>query len=86
MHADISKHEHEGEPDNVEIAAHYVSAPTSRPDYGAALGDPDMREGRVTLSAAERDHARASGISDELYAANKLKMMRAKKSGLIKDG
>jgi hypothetical protein len=39
----------------------------------------------VTISAAERDHARASNIDEETYARNKLKAQKMKRAGVIKD-
>jgi hypothetical protein len=63
--------------------AHTVAAP---PSHGYVPGfEPEDSPNTIRLSAAEREHAKASGVSEEVYAKNKLKMMRAKKSGLIKD-
>jgi hypothetical protein len=66
-----------------EQPAHTVAAPPSR---GYVPGfEPEDSANTIRLSPAEREHARASNISEELYAKNKLKMQKAKKAGLIKD-
>jgi len=82
-HIDIEQH---AEPESEEIPAHHYFAPVGG-DHAAlarTLGDePSL--GSVTLTRAEREHAEASGVSDVEYAEQKLKMMKAKKAGLIKD-
>jgi hypothetical protein len=71
------------EPVPTDQPAHMVAAP---PSHGFVAGfEPQDSPNTIRLSAAEREHAKASGVSEEIYAKNKLKMMRAKKSGLIKD-
>jgi hypothetical protein len=71
------------EPVPSDQPAHTVAAP---PSHGYVPGfEPEDSPNTIRLSAAEREHAKASGVSEEVYAKNKLKMMRAKKSGLIKD-
>jgi hypothetical protein len=37
------------------------------------------------LAETEREHAEASNVSVEEYAKQKLKMMKAKRAGIIKD-
>jgi hypothetical protein len=85
-HVDAEKVESPaGEPESEQMAVHHVSAPVSR---GAEHYSADYEPGsdsRVTLSTAEREHARASGVSDEVYAREKMRMMKMKKSKLIKD-
>ena len=82
-HVDISQTESpEAEPEEMRMAAH-VSPPVSRGDY--ALGEPEPTLGRITLSPAEREMAKASGVSDEVYAAGKLKLAKLKKSKVIQD-
>jgi hypothetical protein len=66
-----------------EQPAHMVAAPVSR---GYVPGfEPEDSANTIRLSPAEREHAKASGVSEELYAKNKLKMQKAKRAGLIKD-
>jgi hypothetical protein len=85
-HVDLEKVETPGhEPESAHMDAHFVSAPVSR---GAKhySGDYEPGDGsRVTLSTAEREHARASGVSDEVYAREKMRMMKLKKAKLIRD-
>jgi hypothetical protein len=84
-HIDMAKHETEGEPGEEHMAA-LVSAPVGRPDYGAALGDPDLREGQVRLTAAEREIANLPGGPGETeYAKQKLRLMKQKKAGFHRD-
>ena len=86
QHINVEKTESpEGEPEEEHMAMHHVSAPVSR---GAEhfSGEYEPGEGsRVTLSKAEREHAEAAGVSVEEYGRQKLKMLRMKKSKLIKD-
>jgi hypothetical protein len=64
------------------MAAH-VAAPPSR---GYVPGfEPEESPNTVRLSPAEREHARASGVSEMEYAKQKLRMNKAKRDGLIKD-
>jgi hypothetical protein len=66
-----------------EQPAHTVAAPPSR---GYVPGfEPEDSPNTIRLSPAEREHAKASGVSEEVYGRNKLKMQKAKKAGLIKD-
>ena len=51
---------------------------------GMAYGEPELH-GRITLSPAEREAAKASGVDEATYAREKLKMLKVKKSGVIKD-
>jgi hypothetical protein len=85
-HVDISKTESAdtGEPEAESVAAHFVSAPVARGDHGTAI-EPELSPSQIRLSKAEREHAAASGVSDEVYAANKLKMMRLKAAKVIRD-
>jgi hypothetical protein len=57
-----------------------VSAPVSR-SAPSINGGPVARRGTVTLSAAERETAEYSGISETEYARNKLKLEAAKRAG-----
>ncbi len=84
-HVDIATEDHGGQPE--DHMAHMVSAPVSRgtDHFAGALGDADLSANRITLSAGERESARAAGISDQVYAANKLKMLKMKKAGLLKE-
>jgi hypothetical protein len=56
-----------------------VSAPVSRdiPSLGTGRGGPTS----VTLSPAEREIARLSGISERQYGLNKLRLLQAKAEG-----
>jgi hypothetical protein len=85
-HIDLEKVEGpEGEPESTHMDAHFVSAPVSRASE-AYSADYEPGEGsRVTLSKAEREHAEAAGVSVEEYGRQKLKMLRLKKSKVIKD-
>jgi hypothetical protein len=60
-----------------------VSAPVSRsiPSYQSAATVPS----KVDLSLEEREMARLSGISDVEYAANKIRLLRAKAAGMYPD-
>jgi hypothetical protein len=70
-------------PAEPEPAAHTVAAP---PSHGHVAGfEPDESPNTIRLSAAEREHAKASGVSETEYAKQKLRMQKAKKAGLIKD-
>lgn len=60
-----------------------VGAPPSRDTPSAGTGRPTST--RVTLSADERESARASGITDIEYAKQKLALIEAKKSGRYGD-
>jgi multidrug efflux pump subunit AcrA (membrane-fusion protein) len=64
--------------DNQSTRRTIVSAPPSRetPSSSGVRG-PD----RVTLSSAEKEAARISGISEKDYAANKLKLLKEKAQG-----
>jgi hypothetical protein len=61
-----------------------VSAPVSRqiPD-GSPRPEYEQDPRRVHLSVEEREIARASGITEVQYAANKIKLMQAKARGEI---
>jgi hypothetical protein len=61
-----------------------VSAPVSRqiPD-GSPRSEYEQDPRRVHLSVEEREIARASGITEVQYAANKIKLMQAKARGEI---
>jgi hypothetical protein len=59
--------------------ASYVSAPVSRGEVGSYHREPSLSS--VRLSPQEKEIARASGISETQYAANKLKMLREQASG-----
>jgi hypothetical protein len=85
-HVDVEKVENaEGEPEEAHIRAEHVAAPVSRGDYARSIEPEQSSPSQVRLSAEERDIAARSGISETQYAANKLKMLRMKKSGLVKD-
>jgi hypothetical protein len=66
-----------------EAHAMMFSAPVSRGDGHSVEPEPTMSS--IRLSKAEREHAAAAGVSDEIYAANKLKMMKLKKAKVIRD-
>ncbi len=55
------------------------SAPVSRGSVGTGYREPSPRQ--VKLTPEEQQIARASGISDVQYAANKLRMLRERASG-----
>jgi hypothetical protein len=57
-----------------------VSAPVSREIPSSTTGRPPS-ETRVTLSAAEREHAKLAGISEVEFARQKLKLQALKASG-----
>lgn len=59
-----------------------VSAPVSR---DVPSGNFDGLPSKVTLSPAEREHARLAGISELVYAQNKLRLMQLKKSGFYSE-
>jgi hypothetical protein len=61
-----------------------ASAPPSRSEYAGSMPPPEA-SGRVTLSAAEREAAALAGVSEVVYAKNKLKLLQMKKQGLIRD-
>jgi len=67
-----------------DYAPHFVSAPPSRSEYAGSMPPPEA-SGRVTLSPAEREAAALAGVSEVVYAKNKLKMLQMKKAGLIRD-
>lgn len=67
------------EDDDAEIVPEVVSAPVTREPPSAGTGRQTNQ--RVTLTAEERAHAAASGISELDYAKNKLKLMEMKKAG-----
>ena len=79
-HVDIERDEHDHEPEATRMSA-MVSAPVSRGEqsYSMVGGEPELSAGRITLSPQERDHARAAGVTDEIYAQNKLKMLKLKR-------
>jgi hypothetical protein len=82
-HIDLEKVESpEGEPETTHMSAIY-GAPVSRGDHGHAI-EPEPTMGTIKLSPQEREIARMSG-GEELYARNKLKMMKLKKASVIKD-
>jgi hypothetical protein len=66
-------------PEPATIRSALTSAPVSReiPSSDRNVSLPS----RVTLTNEERQIAQASGISDQEYAKNKLKMLRLQKSG-----
>ena len=76
-HVDQTEAPDDGETE-VSMAAHHISAPVSRgAEHYAAMSD-DYEPGsnsRVTLSKAEREHAHAAGVSDEVYAREKLRFV-----------
>ena len=72
-----SNEDDDGEDNTARAAA--VSAPPSRDVPSAGSGRPSPT--RVTLTAEERAHAAASGISEIDYARNKLKLLELKKNG-----
>jgi hypothetical protein len=86
-HVDVEHVEHDHEPPQEDhIMPEHVSAPVSRSGGERyATGDYEPTIGTVRLSKAEREHAAAAGVSDEVYAANKLKMMKLKKAKVIRD-
>jgi hypothetical protein len=78
VHVDVS------EPEEPPMS-HYA-APVSRgSEHYAMSGEHEPSAGRITLSKAEREHAAAAGVSEEIYAQNKLKMLKMKKANVIKD-
>jgi hypothetical protein len=84
---DVEHVEHDHEPPQEDhIMPEHVSAPVSRSGGERyAMGDYEPTIGTIRLSKAEREHAAAAGVSDEVYAANKLKMMKLKKAKVIRD-
>jgi hypothetical protein len=58
-----------------------VSAPVSRETMSTMGGSYNERPGRVTLSAAQKDAARFSGISEAEYAAQVLRLRAEKAEG-----
>lgn len=62
-----------------------VSAPPSRESPSMSTGRPVVSS-KVTLSAEEREVARASGLSDEQYARGKQRMLREKAAGMHDHG
>jgi len=61
--------------------APFVSAPVSRGgDHYVVGGEHEPSASSVRLSKAEREHA---AVSDEIYAREKLRMMKLKKSKII---
>jgi hypothetical protein len=84
MHVDLEKTETpEAEPEGASMV--HVSAPVSRGNETYSADYEPSEGSRVTLSKAEREHAEAAGVSVEEYGRQKLKMLRMKKSKLIKD-
>jgi hypothetical protein len=67
----------------------YTPPPVRRPTYsapvsrsgGAGLGAGPASPGRVTLSAEQREHARASGLSDLEYARQVQRLNERKRMG-----
>ena len=86
-HVDIStEHTESGEPEEPHTMPEHVSAPVSRSGGERyAMGDYEPSANSIRLSKAEREHAAAAGVSEEIYAQNKLKMMKLKKAKVIKD-
>jgi hypothetical protein len=84
-HVDIEKVENpDHEPDEFHMRAENVSAPVSRgPTSYAMSGEHEPTEGSITLTPQEREIARVSG-GEELYARNKLELLKRKKAGLVK--
>ena len=59
--------------------APFVSAPVSRGgDHYVVGGEHEPSASSVRLSKAEREHAAAAGVSDKIYAREKLRMMKPK--------
>ena len=84
-HVDIERDDHDNEPEATRMSA-MVSAPVSRGEASYAMsGELEPSVSSVKLSKAEREHAQAAGVSEEVYAQNKLKMLKLKKSNVIKD-
>ena len=85
-HVDVEKVESPEHEQEEHMAAHVgVSAPVSRASE-AYSADYEPNEGsRVVLSKSEREHAAAAGVSDEVYAREKMRMMKMKKARVIKD-
>ena len=54
-------------------------------DHYVVGGEHEPSASSVRLSKAEREHAAAAGVSDEIYARKKLRMMKLKKSKIIRD-
>jgi hypothetical protein len=78
-HIDIeTEHSDSGQPDEEHHMATYVSAPVSRGEAGHAV-EPEMTISSIRLTPQEREIARMSG-GEELYARNKLKMLKLKKA------
>jgi len=73
----------EDEPQPVVRKKPVVSAPPSRE---VPEGNTGRVPRKVTLSAAEKEAARISGVSDEEYAKNKLKLLQAKADGYYTGG
>ena len=72
------------EPDETHDMAPVVSAPVSRGgDHYVVGGEHEPSASSVRMSKAEREHAAAAGVSDEIYAREKLRMMKPKKSKII---
>ena len=72
------------EPDETHDMAPFVSAPVSRGgDHYVVGGEHEPSASSVRLSKAEREHAAAAGVSDEIYAREKLRMMKLKQSKII---
>jgi hypothetical protein len=64
-----------------------VSAPVSRTSPGGDVGETlNALRQRVTLSPAEMEAAKISGISPTEYGRQKLKMMAAKRAGHLQGG
>jgi hypothetical protein len=83
-HIDVEKVEGpDHEPDDEPMPSHYMSAPVSRGDLGGGHTYEAEPSHRVTLTAEERELCRDNKLDEAVYAANKLKLQRMKKSKLI---
>jgi hypothetical protein len=63
--------------------ARLYSAPVSHHGDSSHVIEPELTPSQVRLTSAEREAAHAAGVSEELYAKNKLKMEKMKKAKLI---
>jgi hypothetical protein len=80
-HIDLETESHDAEPEQDHMPPHY-SAPVSRGDHGRAI-EPELSPSQVRLTAEERELCRDNKLDETVYAANKLKLQRMKKSKLI---
>ena len=71
------------ERDQFHRSAAMVSAPVSREVPSSSGSREDRGPTRITLSVAEREHARLSGTSELDYARGKLELERRKRDGEI---